>query len=83
MNKTISSLNYDEQNLLDEIRLAQNAMDSAYSNFEQATEPDMIDCSIYMINAAAKRYKFLIERAKSLNIKGIPSDSEIILKEAL
>lgn len=82
MKKTISSLSYDERNLLDEIQLAQNAMDSAYSNFEQATEPDLIDCYIYMINATSKRYKFLIERAKSLNIKGIP-DEDILLNKAL
>ena len=83
MKKTISSLSYDERNLLDEIQLAQNAMDSAYSNFEQATEPDLIDCYIYMINATSKRYKFLIERAKSLNIKGIPADTEVLFDEAL
>lgn len=81
MKKTISSLSYDERNLLDEIQLAQNAMDSAYSNFEQATEPDLIDCYIYMINATSKRYKFLIERARSLNLKGIPDD--VLLDKAL
>ncbi|MCM1466681.1 MAG: YaaL family protein [Alistipes sp.] len=82
MKKTLSSLSYDERNLLDEIQLAQNAMDSAYSNFEQATEPDLIDCYIYMINATSKRYKFLIERARSLNLKGIPDD-DVLLDKAL
>lgn len=83
MIQTTTSLNYDRQNLLDEIQRAQNAMDSAYSGFEQATEPDLIDCYIYMINAASKRYKFLIERAKSLNMKGIPSDAGVLLDETL
>lgn len=83
MKQTTSSLNYDKQNLLDEIQRAQNAMDSAYSGFEQATEPDLIDCYIYMINAASKRYKFLIERAKSLNMKGIPADANVLLNEVL
>lgn len=69
-----TSLSYEERNILGEIQLAQNAMDSAYSNFEQATEPDLIDCYIYMINATTKRYKFLLERAKALNIKGIVPD---------
>lgn len=73
------TLNYEEKNILGEIQLAQNAIDSAYSNFEQATDPDLIDCYIYMINATTKRYKFLIERAKSLNIKGIiPPEPEDI-----
>lgn len=68
MKKNCTQKSYDERNILTEIRLAQNALDSAYSNFREATEPDLIDCYIYMINASTKRYKFLIERAKSLNI---------------
>lgn len=70
MKREKKSLSYDEQNLLGEIQLAQNAMDSAFSNFQQVTEPDLIDCYIYMMNAANKRYKFLIERARSINLKG-------------
>ncbi len=70
MKREKKSLSYDEQNLLGEIQLAQNAMDSAFSNFQQVTEPDLIDCYIYMMNAATKRYKFLIERARSMNLKG-------------
>lgn len=68
MKSTTSS--YDEKHLLGEIRLAQNAIDSAYSNFQQVTEPDLIDCYIYMINASTKRYKFLIEQARKINLKG-------------
>jgi len=83
MMKIKNEASYDERNLLGEIRLAQNAMDSAYSNFEQATEPDLIDCYIYMINATTKRYKFLLERAKSLNMKGIPENETALLDEVL
>lgn len=81
MMKSKNEISYDERNLLGEIRLAQNAMDSAYSNFEQATEPDLIDCYIYMINATTKRYKFLLERAKSLNMKGIPESKTALFDE--
>lgn len=70
MKKKETDLNYDERNLLGEIQLAQNAIDSAFSNFQQATDPDLIDCYIYMLNAQTKRYKFLIERAKAINLKG-------------
>lgn len=70
MKRKEKSLSYDEKNLLGEIQLAQNAMDSAFSNFQQATDPDLIDCYIYMMNATTMRYKFLIERAKSINLKG-------------
>lgn len=65
-----NDLSYEEKNLLAEIKLAQNAMDSAFSNFQQVTEPDLIDCYIYMMNATTKRYKFLIERAKKIQLKG-------------
>ena len=68
--KKENTQSYDEKNLLTEIKLAQNAMDSAFYNFEQATEPDLIDCYIYMINATTKRYKFLINRAKDLKLEG-------------
>lgn len=71
MKQKDSSRNYDEKHLLSEIQLAQNAMDSAFSNFQQATEPDLIDCYIYMMNATTKRYQFLLERARNLNLKGI------------
>lgn len=62
---------YDQKNLLLEIKSARNAMESAYSTFEQVTEPDLIDCYIYMINATTKRYHFLLERAKTYNLKGV------------
>lgn len=61
---------YDEKYLLSEIRLTKAALDAAYSNFEQALDPDLIDCYIYQINASQKRYKFLIERAKQIQLTG-------------
>ncbi|MCI8514639.1 MAG: YaaL family protein [Lachnospiraceae bacterium] len=40
----------------------------ALSNFEQAVDPDMIDCYIYALNAASLRYKFLLNLAKEAGI---------------
>ncbi len=60
---------YDENNLLQEIRIAKNALEASYSNFQQATEPELIDCYIYMINANQLRYKFLISRARQINLQ--------------
>ncbi|MGN0160052.1 MAG: YaaL family protein [Lachnospiraceae bacterium] len=79
MNNT--SCSYDEQHLLGEIRLAQNALDSAYSNFQQVTEPDLIDCYIYMINASTKRYKFLMEQARKINLKGYTEHTPLYYEE--
>jgi hypothetical protein len=54
----------EEQNLINEIKLTKNAIQAAYSNFENAVEPDLIDCYIYQLNSEQKRYKYLIELAK-------------------
>lgn len=42
------------------------ALETAYSNFENAIEPDLIDCYIYEVNAIQQRYKFLLRKAKEL-----------------
>lgn len=65
--KSISAA-YEERHLLSEIEKTKWALDSAYSNFENVIEPDLIDCYIYELNAAQKRYKFLLEKAKQSNI---------------
>lgn len=49
-----------------ELYKTQIAMDSAFSNFENALDPDLIDCSIYELNAAQQRYKVLLKQAKKL-----------------
>jgi hypothetical protein len=41
-------------------------MEAAYSNFENVSDPDLIDCYIYELNAVWKRYKFLLKQAKCL-----------------
>lgn len=43
-----------------------SALEAAYSNFENVLDPDLIDCYIYELNAVQKRYKFLLNQAKSL-----------------
>ena len=52
--------------LLKELAIAKNELDCAYSNFDNVTNDDLIDCYIYEINAVQKRYKFLLDRAQSL-----------------
>lgn len=74
LTKKPADVAYDETHLLQEIRLAKNALDAAYSNFQQATEPELIDCYIYMMNANQMRYKFLISRARKINLKNTSLD---------
>ena len=62
-------LTYEEKYLLEEIAMTKNAIETAYSNFENAVEPDLIDCYIYQLNSEQKRYKYLIERAKAVQYR--------------
>lgn len=67
--KEKKSINYEEKYLLEELAITKNAIDVAYSNFENATDPDLIDCYIYQLNSEQKRYKYLLERAKEAKFK--------------
>ena len=58
----------DEKRLLNDLRLTRTELEIAYSGFDIVTEPDLIDCYIYKVNAVLKRYKFLMEKAVELNI---------------
>lgn len=54
------------QYLLQEINLTKRALAAAYSNFDNATDPDLIDCFIYQVNSEQKRYKYLLQKAKEM-----------------
>lgn len=51
--------------LLEDIEKTRIALDTAYSGFDNATDPDMIDCYIYEINALLKRYDHLSKLTSS------------------
>ena len=54
--------------LLNDLKLTQTELEIAYSGFDNVTDPDLIDCYIYKVNAVLKRYKFLMEKAAELDI---------------
>lgn len=66
--------------ILEALEKTKCELDTAYRGFDYVTEPDLIDCYIYDINAILKRYKYLLELASSTNaepdILVYPSDSE-------
>lgn len=45
-----------------------NALEVAYAGFDNATDPDMIDCYIFEINALLKRYSYLAALAEKEHI---------------
>lgn len=54
--------------LLQDMEAAKYALDNAYSNFENAVDPDLIDSWIFEVNAMQKRYKFLLKRVKQMEM---------------
>lgn len=52
----------------EELAQTRYALEIAYSNFDNVTDPDLIDCYIYEVNAVLKRYKYLIEQAAEKNL---------------
>lgn len=68
-------LNMQKARLLHDMEKTKLAMEAAYSNFDNVTDPDLIDCYIYEVNAILKRYKFLMEQAEKLNL---PPTAQII-----
>lgn len=54
-----------EETLLREIQRTKLALETAYSNFENSLDPDLIDSYIYEVNAVQKRYKFLLKQVKN------------------
>jgi len=57
------------QQLVQDLLLTKNALDTAYSNFENVVHPDLIDSCTYEIYAAQKRYKFLLEQARAMDLQ--------------
>lgn len=67
--------------LREELAQTRYALEIAYSNFDNVTDPDLIDCYIYEVNATLKRYKYLIEQAAELNL--LPEDKHHEVYRAL
>ncbi|MDO4292296.1 MAG: DUF2508 family protein [Eubacteriales bacterium] len=71
--RAASPLTYEES-LRTDLQLAKWELENAYAGFDYVTEPDLIDCYIYELNAAMKRYKYLLEKFSELQ-KGTVGDS--------
>lgn len=56
------------QSLLDNLMQTMDSLHLAYENFENATDPELIDSYIYEVNAIQMRYKFLLCRLKSYEL---------------
>lgn len=54
--------------LVNDLEKTKYALDITYKNFEDAVDPDLIDCYIYEMNAIQKKYKFLLSRVKKMEM---------------
>jgi len=52
-----------------QIKKTQVALEVAYSNFDNVTDPELIDSIIYEVNAIQQRYQYLIQQLKALDSK--------------
>ena len=59
---------YARDKLLADIAKTQHALEVAYCGFDYATDPDLIDCYIYEVNSALKRYRFLLNQAQRMEL---------------
>lgn len=64
MKKKNKPVSYEEKYLLTELKQTEDALAAAYSNFDNAVDPVLIDSCIYELNSIQKRYVFLLNRAK-------------------
>lgn len=71
-----------EESLRFDLRLAKWELDNAYAGFDYVTEPDLIDCYIFKLNAAMKRYKYLLEKFNALQKETLPAP-ELCLQAAV
>lgn len=65
-NKEKKKQNKQYLEVVRDIALTKSALDTAYSNFENVINPDLIDCYIYEVNSVQKRYKFLLELVRQM-----------------
>lgn len=63
-----SYMDTEENSILNDIAKTRYALENAYAGFDNATDPDLIDCYIYEVNAIQKRYKYLLQQAANMNL---------------
>ena len=83
VSKADKPLTYQESLML-ELEKTRCELEDAYAGFDYVTEPDLIDCYIYQLNAVMKRYRYLLQQAAGLTaVRLAPADlSSELLSEA-
>lgn len=54
------------EQLKQEIESLQQSLETANSNFDNVSDPDLVDSYIYELNALSFRYKYLLRQMREL-----------------
>ena len=54
------------EQLKQEIETLQQSLETANSNFDNVSDPDLVDSYIYELNALSFRYKYLLRQMREL-----------------
>ena len=63
------NINEDDEQLISEIRRISEALTLAYERFELQSDNDLVEATIYEIEALKARYRYLLALAKQRNLK--------------
>ena len=77
-----SHLDKEDNSILSDIAKTRYALETAYAGFDNATDPDLIDCYIYEVNAIQKRYKYLLQEAAKMKAATETPKSETLYEES-
>lgn len=64
-----SILELSREQLLSDLKMTKTELEDAYTNFENAVDPDLVDSCIYQVNAVQKRYHFLLKQMQLLELQ--------------
>ena len=57
--------------LINDLHQTAQDLQDAYRNLENVIDPDLIDCYTYEIYSVQKRYKFLLEQVRQIDLQKI------------
>lgn len=72
-------VDFSRPTLTEDIEKTRYALEIAYAGFDNAIDPDLIDCYIYEVNSLLKRYTYLTNLAKEerVPVKELSSKSPV------
>lgn len=66
------------QEMLHDVETARKEWLAAKAYFQSVTDPDLVDHAIFLVEAAEKKYMYLLKKAREANINAqIPSGSPL------